>query len=930
MSIQRRSEPDLADSVGLRSMSRLPLVVICLAALVSCSRDAPPESRRNGTGIQSTRASILLITLDTTRADHIEPYGSREASTPYLAGLAEQGIVFERAYAVAPVTAPTHASILTGLYPPRHGVRNNLMHHLPEEVTTLAERLGESGYRTAAFVSAIVLERRYGLDQGFEVYNDDLRSSLAPQATRMVTERPAAATADLALAWLDQLDTGDSFFLWVHFYDPHLPYEPPAPWAERFRGRPYDGEIASMDQQIGRLLQHPRAAADDVVVAAIGDHGEGLGEHGEEAHGLLVYDSTLHVPWILRLPGGLKGRRISTPVSQVDLAPTLADLMALNLDENPGAFDGESLLPLLGGDPKTRDRLLFAESEVPFFSYGWARLRAVHQGAVKLIDAPVLELYDLDHDPGEIHNLAGERTADVRRLAAEVEVWTTGERDQDAVVAVDSQTAEQLRALGYLAGDPGRPEGEGRGNPVELIAVHEELQTVGELLASGQPAAAVERVRRALARDPENLAALTDLSRGLVQLGRLDEAAAVAAQASEVAPWSARAPMVEADIEYRRGRFARALELIDRSLALDDRFLEARLDRARYLDALGRHDEAVAELEPMLAQSGDNPWVVVRYAEIVELAAGNSRAAEQRLRAVLAGSPQIGDAWLALGTALERDGREPEAIDVYRQAIAERVNSPDLPARLALLLAEAGDPAAETALREAIQASPVIRADLHVALGERLAALGRGTDARRQFEIAAEAETFSVGTRNSKAMALLQLGRASEAEAVWLELVRDQPAYGRAWLNLASLAIQRGRWREAESYAREAVAREPRSASAWNNLGIGLEELGRTDEAAAAYRRAGEVDSGDWRALFNLGLMLRKSSRFAEAAAVQRQVLDRAPSHAGAHFELGALYAGPLADIERARAHLQAAIGAEPDGPRARQARAILDRLGDS
>jgi choline-sulfatase len=913
--------------VRARRRSWRPLVVFCFAAFVSCSRNAPPGAARTDEGVLSSRASVLLITLDTTRADHIEPYGALKASTPALAGLAEDGIVFERAYAVAPVTGPAHASILTGLYPPRHGVRNNLMHHLPADVTTLAERLSASGYRTAAFVSAVVLERRYGLDQGFEVYNDDLRSSIAPQATHMVTERPAAATADLALAWLDNLESGDPYFLWVHFYDPHLPYAPPAPWADRFRDRPYDGEIAAMDEQIGRLLQHPRVAADDVVVVAIGDHGEGLGEHGEEAHGLLIYDSTLHVPWILRLPGGPSGRRVSSPVSQVDLVPTLADLLALEPEDGPGAFDGRSLLPLLGGDSESPDRPLFAESEVPFFTYGWARLRAVRQGAIKLIDAPVQELYNLDHDPGENRNLARDHAADVRRMEAEVERWTAGDRDADTTLAVDSQTAEELRALGYLAGDPGRPEGEGRGNPVELIAVHEELLAVGELLASGRPAAAVERVRQALASDPDNLAALTDLSRGLVQLGRLDEAAVVAARASDVAPWSARAPMVEADIEYRRGRFTRALELIDRSLRLDDRFLEARLDRARYLGALGRNAEAAAELEPLLKESGDNPWVLVRYAEIVELGTGKYRAAEQRLRAVLANSPQIADAWLALGTALERDGREPEAAEVYRRAIAMRVNNPDLPARLALLLAGENDPTAETALREAIRISPVVRADLHVALGECLAALGRADEARRQYETAAAASTFSVGTRNAKAMALLQLGRASEAETVWLELVHDQPAYGRAWLNLASLSIQRGQWQDAERYAREAVAREPRSGSAWNNLGIGLEELGRLDEAEAAYRRAAEVDAEDWRALFNLGLLLRKSSRFAEAAVVQQQVLDRAPSHAGAHFELGALYAGPLADIERAKAHLQATIGAEPDGPRARQARAILDRL---
>jgi arylsulfatase A-like enzyme/Tfp pilus assembly protein PilF len=873
------------------------------------------------------RPSILLITLDTTRADHLEPYGAENVETPALARLADNGVVFEHAVATTPVTAPSHASLLTGLYPPRHGVRNNSTHYLPEEVPTLAEWLSEAGYRTAAFVSTVILERRYGLDQGFEVYDDEIRSSAAGQERRMTVERPAGATADRALAWLDALDEGEPYFLWVHFYDPHIPYSPPSPWAEKYRDRKYDGEIAYMDSQIGRLLQHPRAAADDVIVMAIGDHGESLGEHGEKTHGLLVYDSTLRVPWILRLPGGPAGARVAAPISQVDLVPTIAELVNLDPDNDVDALDGRSVLPLLRGHDWTPERLLFAESEVPFFAYGWSRLRTVREGATKFIDAPVEELYDLQHDPDEIFNLAAERRADVRRLAAEIETWAARDGGADSTVSVDSETAIMLHALGYIAGDPGRPEGEGHGNPIELMPVHQELQIVGELLASGRSQEAVRRVQGALALDPENIAALRDLSRGLTQLGRLDEAAAVAAKASAVAPWSAQAALVEADVEYHRGRDQRALDLIDRSLELDDRFLEARLDRSRYLAALGRTEEAAAELENLLAESPDNSWVALRYAEIVELASGDHRAAEQRLRTVLSRNPKFTEAWLLLATVLTSEGRQSEAAAVYREAIGHRADHSDLQTRLALLLAETSSPMAETALREAISSSPTVRADLHVTLGELLAAGGRAGEARQQFEIAAAAPALSVGTRNSRGMALLRLGRVTEAETTWRELIRDHPEFGRAWINLASLSIQRQNWTEAERFARTAIEREPTSAGAWNNLAIALEELGRSGEAEGAYRRAAEIEPGDWRALFNLGILLRTSARYDEAAAVQQEVLNRNSRHAGAHFELGALFAGPLGDPERAQVHLQATIGADPNGPRAQQARAILDRL---
>jgi choline-sulfatase len=835
--------------------------------------------------------------------------------------------VFEHAVAASPVTAPAHASLLTGLYPPRHGIRNNSTHYLSEEIPTLAEWLSEAGYRTAAFVSTVILEARYGLDQGFDVYDDDIRSEVNSGERRMTVERPAGATTDRALAWLDTLDDDDAFFLWVHYYDPHIPYSPPPPWAERYPNRSYDGEIAYMDSQIGRLLQHPRAIADDVIVMAIGDHGESLGEHGERTHGLLVYDSTIRVPWILRIPGAPGGLRITSPISQVDLVPTIVELASLDKKPQVEALDGHSLLPLLQGHDRAPLRLLFSETEVPFFAYGWSPLRSVREGAIKFIDAPVPELYDLEHDPAELSNLAAKRTRDVQRLAAEIESWSQRRDAAESTVDVDPETAEMLRALGYVAGDPGRPEGEGRGNPVELMPVHDELQKVRELLASGRPREAVGRAQDALTMDPENLAALRDLSRGLALMGRLDEAADVAAKACAIAPWSAQAAMVQADVEFQRGRYVHALELIDHALELDERFMEARLDRTRYLAALGRMAEASAEIERLLAENPDNSWVELRYAEIVEVGSGNFGAAEERLREMVTRNPRFAEAWLLLGTIYTRTGRNSAAIEVYREATESGAARPEITARYALLLAESSDPGAESALRAAIDSSPIARADLHVALGGLLSAQGRNQEARQQFELAADAPPLSVGTRNSTAVALLRLGRIDDAEAIWRELIRDHPEFGRAWLNLATLSIQRQSWTEAERFARSAIEREPMSAGAWNSLAIALEELGRGKEAETAYRRSAEIDGKDWRALFNLGIYYRKNGRYEEAAAVQREVLARNPRHTGAHFELGMLYAGPLGDPERAKAHLQATIDADPDHPRARQARMVLDQL---
>lgn len=398
-----------------------------------------------GAGGALTGANVLLLTLDTTRADHLGCYGASGVETPALDRLAREGLQYLNAHAVAPITLPTHSSIHTGLYPARHGARVNGVYKLPPEKTTIAERLSAAGYRTGAFPSAFVLHRQYGLSQGFDTYNDE---GLTVDSSRSDTmpERSAAATTDLALEFLQSV-AGDKFFLWVHYYDPHHTYAAPPPYGPRFVDHPYDGEIAYMDSQLARLLDalETMRVADNTLVVAVADHGEGLFDHGEGEHGLLTYESTLHVPLIIR--GGPRlppGQRVADLVSQVDIAPTILGLLGLGPMQE---VDGRDLTQVDAGRP------VFFENLHAMYSFNCTPAIGMIDGPLKLIQCAEHELYNLREDPREAHDLAPRETESVQRLSQRLdeEFGPNALSAGGATVTPTAADMKALEALGYLA-----------------------------------------------------------------------------------------------------------------------------------------------------------------------------------------------------------------------------------------------------------------------------------------------------------------------------------------------------------------------------------------------------------------------------------------------------------------------------------------------
>ena len=387
------------------------------------------------------RSSLVIVTLDTTRADRLPAYGFAGVATPTIDALVSRGAVFDEAVSVAPLTLPAHTSLFTGLYPPHHGVRDNGDAPLDRSHTTLAALLRARGFRTGAFVGSVVLSADRGLSEGFDVYDDGSTGS-----ERAPHRRSATEVIDRASAWIRSLNEGASFFLWVHLYDVHAPQTPPLEFRRTYGDR-YEGGIAYVDSEIGRLLDvlRQRRLLDHTVQLIAGDHGESLGEHGEAQHGLLVYDSTMHVPLIVAGPGVAPGR-IRIPTSLVDILPTVCDLLHVPAP----AGDGRSLMPAVRGTA-VPDRLVYGESMYPR-RFGQTPIRMVRDGRFKYIAARQPELYDLQNDPSELHDVSAARRSVMSALAQILQRIDASDDRPSPAGGLDPERRRRLEALGYASG----------------------------------------------------------------------------------------------------------------------------------------------------------------------------------------------------------------------------------------------------------------------------------------------------------------------------------------------------------------------------------------------------------------------------------------------------------------------------------------------
>jgi len=566
----------------------------------------------SGAGFAQRTASppdVFLITIDTLRADHVECYGDSSIRTPALNRLCRDGVRFSRAFTPSPITNTSHASILTGLNPSRHGVTDFGV-PLAASHRTLAERLKTKGYHTAAFIGAVILDSTGlapGLDRGFDFY--DNFPANAPAGSRWGrVERRGGDVVRRAQRWLATHRAGPRF-VWVHLFDPHDPYEPPAPFDAQYRGHPYDGEIAYADSVLGQFLRFldRNGWYGNSLIVVVGDHGEGLGEHQEETHGIFLYDSTLHVPLIVKLPGSAAaGEELGNQVRTTDILPTILDAAGIPASAE---FDGEPLQPLWKGG-KQAERPAPGETDYPL-RFGWAPLRSMRAEGYKFIEAPRPEFYDLRADAGELRNLYEPWNERVQKMRAQLAELRARAEVPGSASAVPPETLEHLRALGYLGTDPGQtnvPEPSLLPDPKDKIALQNLLHRAMLADEGARPAEARAALEQAVLADPKSAPALLQLGQLELKEGNYQKAAAYLAQARALRPQDSAAALAHGQALERSGALLGARDALEDSLRLSPGQFPARQLLGRIYLQMGNlkaaqdQFEAAVFLEPKDAE----------------------------------------------------------------------------------------------------------------------------------------------------------------------------------------------------------------------------------------------------------------------------------------------------------------------------------------
>jgi choline-sulfatase len=643
--------------------------LVCLAGLFGLLCQAVPAGQR--TANPSQQANLLLITIDTLRADHLGSYGYTGVKTPVLDALAREGVRFSNAFSPVPLTLPAHCSILTGTYPTFHGVRDNSGFVLSPSQVTLAEVMKGAGYRTAAFVGAFVVDSKFGLGQGFDYYFDHFDLSRFENVSPGYIQRTGDEVVRETIRWLEsrRAKPGEQFFVWTHLYDPHDPYTPPEPYLSRHKKSPYDGEIEFTDANVGTLFEWLRRNGfyDNTMIVVAGDHGESLGEHGESKHGFFIYNATLHVPLIIRFPRGQNaGRVVAESVSLVDIFPTVLQVLQISDQGGAAKVQGRGMLSLILGKVTGYRPEIYAETYYPRLQFGWNELRALITEKEKFVLAPKQELYDYKADFPESRNLALEKSVVANQLRDRLRDLIrrySAPSTSSARSSPDPETREKLRSLGYVTysmGDTGTGDSKNLRDPKDEIGTYNEITNLFERSSAGDYRAVIPRYEQLLKSQPDLKIVQYKLGQAFYHTGNHEAALGAFKTAVQLGGDVALATFDLAQTYLKLGRTEDAIFGFRRTVELDPTHYRARTNLGLLLKNQGKIPEAIAQLQAAI-ELAPTSVIALNNLGIAYSMANRHAEAEATLRKAVALAPKDGLVRANLAAALFRMGKEQEA-----------------------------------------------------------------------------------------------------------------------------------------------------------------------------------------------------------------------------------------------------------------------------
>ncbi|MGA1863472.1 MAG: tetratricopeptide repeat protein [bacterium] len=850
-----------------------------------------PELSRLQPPIVLSGNNCLFISIDTLRADHLSCYGYDGMETPNIDALATEGIRFSKAYTPVPVTLPSHSTMMTGLFPIGHGVRNNGTFRLEDENVTLAEIFSKAGYRTGAFIGSFVLDSRFGLNQGFEVYDDQLASG-GDQKVLFYNERPAEKVIESALQWIKEKDDRP-FFAFIHCFDPHAPYDPPSPFKEEYSGNLYDGEIKYVDEMLGRLFSSLKELNlyDNTLICFTADHGEGLGEHNEKTHAIFIYDPTLHVPLIFRYPERISpGQVVDQEVCLPDIFPTILDLLGFQYN---GTVQG---IPLLNAEMLAQRKFeMYCETFYPLYNHKWSPLEGIRTSEWKYIRAPRSEIYHLKEDPNESIDLYA-KSPDLAkewdaRLNDIIEKFTIKDATQRAKMSLDVDTKEKLESLGYIWTSS---IGHGDANtsypdPKDMIGLLEFLNRGTYFYMTGDFDKAIEEFKSLLKVNPNDV--FTHFVLGYVydKKGWTNMAIEELEEAIRLDPGYINAYNNLGTIFNRLGKREEAIEMFSMAIELNPTYIEAydNLGVVYYLKreydrALDFFRKAI-ELEPTYAQAYNNMGSVL-------VAKGNFTDAIEPIKKSLEYDPNLTDAYNNLGSAYLGSGNLQEAERLFKKALEKDPDHNEARVNLVTVFISMHQyDQAHQELEKIISKDPSI-AKAYNSLGTLLIKEGRLKEAVEQFKESIYLDPESSETYYNLGIAYFSLGDFDDAIREYQRALRIDPYNPGAYVNMGIAKFHKGFIDQAITDYEKAKELDPDNIEAMVNLGVANYNMGLFEKAVAEYESALKVDPKNIQALINLGLAYFGQGFIDKAIDEYKKILEINPNHMEAMINLGVAY----------------------------------------